>query len=179
MDDNQVRALDAVEQATLMITNEFHTKKGVILRTRKVKTTIIQHAWRALQEPKAPMIFIAELGRYEENPNDPGYVEALSNYHLAKGSATVNVYLMMGCDPKFIPEDVFGINDDGWTLELQELDMNIPGTDKPGARKVAWLQYYVLEDIQETAELQKQIMRQSGLVLAEDVQEVENSFRDK
>lgn len=178
MDQDQMHALDAVEAATMQLTNEFHTIKGVILRTRKVKTTIIQHAWQALKEPKPPMIYIDELKRYEDNPNDPGYIEQLSIYQVAKATSTVNVYLMLGCDPKFIPEGVYAVNDDGWTDELAELDMNIPGPDKPGARKVAWLQYYVLEDNNEIAELQKQIMRQSGIVFQEDVVAAEKSFRD-
>lgn len=179
MDEEQTRVMDAVEQATSILANEFRTKSGVILRTRKVKTSIVRNAWKALKEPKPPMIWIEALGRYEENPNDPSYGEAIGNYNLARADATQNVYLMLGCDVKYVPDGYPLPGDDSWTEALEELELTIPSKDKPGARKVAWLLYHVLEDQVEQAELQKQIMRMSGLVLEEDVKEAEDSFPDK
>lgn len=153
--------------------DRFVCKSGVVLKTRKVKLSIIRDAWKQLHRPQVPTTFIEELGRWEENPNDPNFLEELQEYNITKSNITINVLLMMGTQPHFIPDGVPAVDSD-WTAEFAEAGLNIPET--PKAKYVAWLRYIVLEDHEEENELQQNVMRMSGIVQEKDAQEAESSF---
>ncbi len=176
LNDVQERALESSNGIPKLM-NEFVTASGVILRTRKVKPPIVMAIIKNIEVPRVPKIFIEELGREEENPNDPFYKDAMDMYLANRASAMTRAYMMFGSDPKFVPDD-FQMPDDDWHVELEEAGITVPSVDKKRLRYVAWLEYVVLEDANETAELQKQIMRLSGMTFEEDVKEAEESFPD-
>lgn len=163
---------DTVTSAT---SNEFHCANGVILRLNPVKSSLVRKSWQHLERPSVPRFFIEDKQRWEENPNDPDYKQAVKEFQADRAEIVANTYYMLGTVAKFIPENISPVDSKDWEEILEIINEKVPA--KPLARYLYWLKYYVLDD-DESLELMKSVMRFSGVVLSEDVDEAEESFRD-
>ncbi len=60
--------------------NTLTLSNGVVLRLKSVPAFLAAQFTRKIQRPKPPRQFIERLGREEENPDHPDYLEALEKY---------------------------------------------------------------------------------------------------
>src|SRR3990167_1584507 len=110
MEDNNL-----LDQLTLIKTEDtFTASNGVVLKLHKVPRMIIAEAGRAMKYPKPPVVFIEDKGREEENPNDPDYIEQVSDINWRRGKLAVDTHLALGTSIISIPQEVYPPESDEW-----------------------------------------------------------------
>lgn len=167
-----LKALDTIK--TDFEEDVFTSKTGVKLKINKVNRLIVLDAVRKIRDPKIPMVYIETKNRSEENPNDPDYLQAKQEADLDRGMTTINVYLAFGTKPTFIPENKEGPEGQTWSVDYNEVGLDIPQGGR--GRYVAWLKYYALLE-EEVNDLSLMAMRYSGATLEEDVAKSTTNFQ--
>ena len=133
---NEVKPLDGPP--------EWVSSQGIRFGFKPVPRMIIVDAVGKIKDPKVPMVMDPDKGRVEENPNDPDYLEELSELNIRRGKLTMDIYLAMGARVLELPEDIEPCESDAWIEALEEFGLEIPR--KGRARFVAWMKYYALSD---------------------------------
>jgi len=151
------------------------SSNGIVFRFRPVSRLIITDAIRRIKDPKPPLVMDPDKGRMEENPNDPDYVEAVADADYRRGMLAVDVYLSMGTEVVYRPEELESVESTGWSDDLESFGLEIPARGR--ARYVAWVKYYALTD-EETNTLTLMAMRHGGATLEDDVAEALAGFQD-
>lgn len=79
---------------------------GVIVEAKQLPVGYGANIARQHQakKPKPPRLFVPELGREEENPDDPDYLDALRQWQLEFAMSSLNLAMAFGIEVKFIPE---------------------------------------------------------------------------
>lgn len=153
---------------------QVHLSNGVILNIRQVAPLLIRRAAANVPKPKIPVVWLEEKGREEPNPYHPDYLAAMAEYQELVSEAGLNAMLLTGTSPASLPDGMSGPDDNGWTEELEALDIAIP-TSKPG-RYLAWLQFVALKSLADFYSVGEAVGKASGLS-EEDVQTAIESFR--
>lgn len=157
----------------------FTTSEGLKFKLYKVNSHIILEANKQMREPKVPVVFIADKGREEENPNDPDYQAALQNFNMERGLLVVNTHLAFGTklmSQDNLPEGKQRLEEDEWTEDLREMfGIEVPAKGK--ARYLRWLKFHLLAEEDMNA-LAVAVMRYSGRVTEADVVQAEDAFRN-
>ena len=151
------------------------SSNGIVFRFKRVSRMIITDAGKKIKDPKVPLVMNDDKGRMEENPNDPDYVEALTDANYRRGMLAVDVYLAMGTEVVSCPEDIEPVESDIWKEDIELFGIDVPAKGK--ARYVAWLKYYALPD-DDTNALTLAAMRYGGATLEEDVTDAQAGFPD-
>lgn len=71
---------------------------GIKVRLVPVTSSMIDDMMSAIPEPKVPLWHNEERNRDEENPNDPTYIKAVSEYEKARGAAAMDGMVMFGIE---------------------------------------------------------------------------------
>ena len=151
---------------------------GVVLRFKPVPSLAIREAAMRIEAPAVPLVHIEDKDRDEENPNDPAYKLAVAEFEAARAMVANDVILLLGNDVVLpIPEDVAALDDDSWVRDLQLLGIEFD-PDHPGARKLAWLKFYVLRTDEDSVKALMGPMRSAGVGEA-DVAKAMASFPDR
>lgn len=167
--------IDEVEELIPEDPFKFVTASGVVLKLKKVSRLLVADASKKIKMPKVPTWINEEKGREEENPNDPDYLQAVQDAKYQQAMLVYTVYLAFGTEVESQPITMSQYFETDWADEIKEtLDIDIP--DKPKSRYVTWLKYVALDD-EEVNVIMTRIMRLSGTLKEEDVQEVMDSFR--
>lgn len=151
----------------------YKTGKGVVLKYNKISTDVVRRAWTAIPVPKPPEVWIEDHGRYEPNPADPGYNNELSVYSNKVSACIHQIIMMRAIDVFSVPETIPTADSDEWFEGLEDY-FEIPKGRL--ARKAMWLLDYILDDL-ERDEIIQDIMKLSGMVPEEKVEEAQESFR--
>lgn len=159
--------------------NIFVCEKGVRFKLSKVKAFVLQEAQKRVKEPTVPSVYIKEDDRWEENPNDPDYLDARDQTRADRSVIVTNILLGLGTRVDgAVPNDVFDVGSDEWVQELSFAGIEVPAGDVPSEklpRYVAWMKFYLLEN-NEIRQLIDKISRYSGLIDEVEVAEKIESF---
>ena len=136
---------------------------------------LIRQAAANLPEPQVPRTYIEELGREEENPEDPDYLAACEEHDGRTFEVTSNMFLAVGTSILEVPDGVDKPDDDGWLQVLEAVGIPID-TSTPARRYLAWLQYYALAEQSDLLLLIGAVAARSG-VQEGAVQVAAKSFR--
>ena len=118
---------------------------GVVVQTKRVPWALVAavDARMGRSRPKPPVVFLAQRGRQQENPDDPDYKAALQSWETDKALATYDVFLLEGIDVISTPKELGGPNDQDWIERMEALGEDV----STGARrKVRWLRYVAAPD---------------------------------
>lgn len=180
---NSSDVLDATESVSQNVSsgvapaaNVWTSPRGLKLKLYKVNRMVVAEAGSRIDMPEIPKVLNPDQDRWESNPNDPDYLEAVQLANLRRSMACVNVYLALGTKPVEVPSELTAWEDETWATDLEELGLDIPPATRKNSRYCAWLRFYALEDDDFTA-LLRATMLYSGHVSEEQVAEVVDSFR--
>lgn len=169
--------LDKLEALTSVKRNSagpYTTERGIVLKYYKVSADLVRKAYSAIPVPQPPMVYIESRNRQEPNPHDPGYLHSLNAYSNETQLAIHTIYLMRGVEIATLPPGVPGPDSSEWYEGIEDVIGGVP--QGATARKTAWLLYYALNDT-EKDEVLEDLMKFSGLITEEKVQEALDSFR--
>jgi hypothetical protein len=148
---------------------------GVTLHAERVPNLIFLEVTRRFKAPKVPRYMNADLGREEDNPGDPDYIEAYNQYQADLSVAVIDTMVVVGTSLASVPEGVYGPSDEGWTKRLRIIGID-PGEDEM-ERYLKWVKYYAASKDEDINRIAETVGRLSG-VAEEDVAEAIDQFRN-
>lgn len=149
---------------------------GLKLKLYKVISQVVAEAGAKVEIPRPPKSYLKDQERWEENPSDPDYLEALQRAKVRQGIASIQIYLALGTAVISLPEGKGAAETEEWATDLEELGVEIPPVSRRNSRYCAWLRFYMLNDADFTS-LIRATMLYSGHVSETQVAEVVDSFR--
>lgn len=170
-------AVAAAEAEGSEASREFRLANGVTLSLKPVPPLLMRRAVANLSPPKVPTVYIDEKGREEENPNDPAYVAAVSEYEQKTFDVGINVLLLAGTAIADVPSGVSAPEAEEWVEQAKMLGVEVD-VSSPRARYLSWLQLYALSSLDEIVRVTGAVGRLSN-VREEDVTASVASFRRK
>lgn len=185
--ESEIESIEAVSRAVDRIVRrgrlaEFELTNGIVLTIKPVPPLLINAINQEFQEqlPAPPKILIEEKGREEENPNDPEYLRQIGELAERQQEGVANLLLGVGTEIKFVPDDMFKPDDEGWVqqvqfaAELANKQLEIPSDGVK--RYLCWLRFYAMESNTDVALCQGLCMQLAGIREGE-IEEVVESFR--
>lgn len=166
----------AAEEAGTADTSVLTLSTGLRLRIKPTPAWLIQRAATTIPRPEPPRIHIEEADRWEDNPSDPTYTDALLVWESKTIEAGVNVMLATGTEVEDLGtlEPVEGTK---W-LEIVEYFGVALDSDLPVARYLLWLTCYALSDPLDFVKVVAACQRRSGIA-EEDAVTALQSFRNR
>lgn len=151
---------------------------GIVLMVSRVPATILVDVMAEVrrERPKPPVHYIERLGREEENPSDPDYIEAMESFKLRQAKIVGDAFLAAGTKLWSCPEGMPKPDDKDadWLENMRILNINIP--DGRRGRYLMWLKAVALVEQDDYAKVMEEVGRKSG-VRETDVQSAAESFR--
>lgn len=155
--------------------SRFRTPDGLVLRLRRVPQMTIYELGRKVKPPKVPLVHDEESGKDLENPLDPEYVAAMTEYTNTQGITTFTAILGLGTVLETVPDNIAPLDSDEWVEVLEEIGISFNSKNKM-LRYVAWLKFIVLNDDKVFTQLVNAVFRFSGFSTEADVQSAVDSF---
>jgi len=169
-------AAQAVEESKAPQSSVVTLSNGVKLRLKPVPPFLVRQAAMKLERPRVPRMDIGK-GREEDNPNDPSYLEALTDFENRSTDAALNVMLAAGTEVESIPKGVAGPLDDSWLELLEVLEVGVD-LKRPVARYLAWVRYVALATAADVTRITEAMSKGIGLT-EEEVEATAESFRNR
>jgi hypothetical protein len=149
---------------------------GVILTAKKISGFLMQEVVRQFPKPKPPMWHNEEMGREEPNPDNPKYVEELSEREANIGLAMIDLFIIAGSEYKSHPRSIPGPDDSSWVDDLQAIGMEVGENKKK--KYLMWIKYIAAPDEADMSLIIYEVGKKSG-VSEEAVASAADTFRSK
>lgn len=184
--ENEIGAIEAVSSAVERLTVkgrfiEFKLTNGIVLQVKSVPPLLIQGVTKEFVTPPPPKVYIEELGKDEENPNDPAYIREVEQLIEQQNTAITDLVLAMGTSCVSVPEGYFRPEEDGWIAAVKfatEITGRAVNIDEGHAvkRYLYWLRFYALET-QEDVIVANNLPLQVGGIRETEIDELVEFFR--
>lgn len=176
-DRDMDEAVDSAAAADAHDPSIFVASNGLRLRLRKVPRMLIIDASKRLKPPTVPKTWDDDKQREIENPADPEYRAAVTEFQLQMGLLTMNVYFTLGTSViEPVPADIIPLDSSEW---VEMVRMLFPEADIPDTgprRRLAWMKYHAMPD-EDHIGLLSALARLGGQVAEEDATKAQESFR--
>lgn len=158
--------------------DEIVVSTGVKFGIRDVPVMAFRDLQKRLEQgrPHAPVHFIEDKGREEENPNDPDYQDALTKWNEETEMKLMDFVLMKGVEVTKITNGVEPIDSKNWAEECKYLGIEV--ADSGGVRYLQWLKYVACPTADDISKLVLGAGRKLG-VTEEDVAEAATIFQNR
>ena len=137
---------------------------GVVLRVKAVPQSLFGDIVARYPEPEPPVAFIADKGREEENPDDPGYLKRVMANNAAIAKAMSDAVLLLGTAVESMPDGFPGIDAVEWQDELRLLGYDLKS---PRARYLAWVKFKAGPALADYQAVWKAVGRLTGVTEAD------------
>ncbi len=175
MNDNREKTVvKAVREAKVTPNSLVTLSNGVTLRTKRVPNMIFLDITRKFRAPKVPKFMNEDIGREEDNPNDPEYIEAYNQYQADIASSIVDTMLLLGTEFVSAPKDIDPPSGKKWSSKLKVL--GIDSGDDESLAYLQWIKYYAAAEDTDINAIVAAVGRLSG-VSEEDVADAVDQFR--
>jgi hypothetical protein len=151
---------------------------GIVIRCKPVPRVLFEELLASMPEPEAPVIYLEDKQRSEENPNDPAYLREQKDWIKRLGLATINTMILFGTAIESIPDDIDPPGAAHWRERLALVGL-APSDDSEDAQYLFWIRCYAAASAQDLAALQGGVTRLSGQILEQAVGEAARSFRNR
>jgi hypothetical protein len=159
--------------------NEMVLTTGVVLGIKPVNRLVLSDLMRKYERPKPPLVFNKDIGRAEENTQDPDYISRMVKYDTDIAMGIMDIMFMLGTTVISVPTGKKGLPlvDDNWDDGYDSIGID---TGKKGTKKryLSWLKYIAATGENDPNEIALAIGKLSG-VAQEDVETAASLFRHK
>ena len=109
MAERKVQIADMLKKHRQNFSKPIRLSTGEWAWLRPVSASIISEAQLSVQNPKVPTFYNKDKEREEENPSDPGYLDAIAHANEQRNAIGIETMVMFGvelCDEEGNPRDV-------------------------------------------------------------------------
>lgn len=148
---------------------------GVVLKPKKIPSLALAELANKYKPPKVPKFFNKDIGREQENPNDPDYVSELKQYELNLSTATVNTMIVLGTEIVSIPDNVMSLSSNEFIDLLSSFDVDTNNLNKYKLY-LLWVKYVAAPEDKDLELILEGVGSLSGVV-ERDVEREAQKFR--
>ena len=151
---------------------------GIVFKAKAVPLNAFDIVRRKCNEvkPKVPVKYMPEKDRDEQNPNDPEYLDALSEWDSNYAEAILDMVFAVGITVVSIPDGMYNADDKEWAETFVALGFDIP--DGGQGRFLKWMKLYAAVTVDDMIQLQGACSRMTG-VPEKDVADAAAAFRSQ
>lgn len=160
--DEDLKAVQAVEEATKAQDNTIELSTGVVLRGKKANPLVLIDVMAAFPRPKPPIWFNENMGREMENPDDPDYQERVRAWEMESSSATLSAFIQLGTELVSVPKGFPKPDDKAWLDEYELLGLPIRPQNKAW-RYLKWVKFKAVADEHDLERIRDMVGRLSGV----------------
>jgi hypothetical protein len=173
--ERSLRRLNAAEKRQEKGSKIMVLSTGVELEALVVPPMLLTDiAGEAMRErPRPPVTYVEAVDRDEENPDDPVFKEALSNWQAGVLIDLNNAYILVGTRLVSKPDGLPGWDDADWLDEMKLLGRRVGSRRQ---RYLAWIKYVAAPTGEDITLIVREVGRLSG-VSERDVQESIDGFQ--
>lgn len=170
--DTDFKAATAVDKTLQPQDGTITLSSGVVLRGKQANPLILVQVMAAFPRPQPPVMYMQQMGREVENPDDPNYLEALQSWKMEYSNAIVTAMIILGTELVSKPKKMSGPDDNEWLEEYSLLGTPTHPRNKSW-RYLTWVKFKAMKD-EKDMELIKEIVgrlsgvRESAVKSAED-----------
>jgi hypothetical protein len=174
-DQDIANAIDAEGQAD---DNLIRLSTGVVLVAKQANPNILIRVMTAQERPTPPVVFIKNMGRDMENPDDPDYIKRVQAWEMNYNNSMLNALVGLGTELKSKPKAMQGPDGDDWLDEYKMLGLPVH-PESPSWRYITWVLFKAAVIDKDTQAIGNKVKNLSGVKEA-DVQAAETfPGRDK
>lgn len=161
-EDLDSKVLGAVEDATKPQDNLIRLSTGVVLRGHMAPPLVLMQVMSAFPRPSVPVVFIKDMGREMENPDDPDYLLRVKEWKTQQSDVMLVAMISTGTELVKCPKGMPGPDDDQWIDEYSLLNMPMH-RDNKAWRYLRWVQFKAALTTEDINEIVKVVGRLSGV----------------
>lgn len=162
----------AIDQSKEADDNLIRLSTGVILEAHQVNPNILIRVMAASPRPEPPVIFMKDMGREMENPDDPDYISRVQAWQLNYANGMLNVLVGLGTTLVELPKGMSGPYEEDWLKDYKLLGLPIH-PESPAWLYTTWVLFKAAVNEKDNDSIQKKVNRLSG-VKEEAVQAAES-----
>lgn len=173
--ERSLRRLAAAEQRQTKGPQRLTLSTGVELELLVVPPMLLSDiAGEAMRDrPRPPVTYVEAVDREEENPDNPDFKEALTNWQAGVLLDINNAYILKGTRLISKPNGLPGPDDAEWLDEMNLLGRRVATARQ---RYLAWIKYAAAPTSDDVTTIVREVGRLSG-VSERDVQESIEGFQ--
>ena len=161
-EDTELKTVEALEEAQKPEDNTITLSTGVVLRGKQAPPLLLMKILAAFPRPKAPVVYVKNMGREVENPDDPEFQAKVRAWQMESSNATLNALVLLGTELVRKPKKMPGPDDDEW-LENYSL-LGVPmRTENKQWRYLTWITYMAAPNTEDLNLIQEVVGRLSGI----------------
>lgn len=151
---------------------------GVVLLAKAANPNMLIRAMTSHRRPTPPLVFIKEMGRDMENPDDPDYISRVQAWQMEYSNAMLNVLIGLGTEVVTIPKGIEGPHPKkkdelpSWIKDYSAMGFPIL-PDSPAWRYITWIMFVAAPTEKDTQLIGAKVRALSGVKEA-DVRDAEN-----
>ena len=144
---------------------------GVELYVKQANPNILIRIMTAAKRPEPPIVFMKDIGREMENPNDPDYISRVKAWEMDYNSGMLSALIALGTSLKFKPKHLPAADKDEWIADYKSLGLPIMPESKSW-RYTTWVLFVAAVIDQDMKAIGDAVKKLSGVREA-DVQDAE------
>lgn len=148
--------------------NEVLLSNGILMRVMPTSQEVMRRMISQRERPKPPVQMIEELGREEENEDDPAYQDALEQYDQLLMDDTYRVLMFLGTEVVSVPPGWYMPEDPRWIHRLAAGGIKV-NEENEATRYVDWIQLYAIRTVYDNSKLIGALMARVGALKESEV----------
>ena len=163
-DEKTMKTLQAIESvdAVKSADNKITLSSGVVVRAKKVPPMYLITVMTKSPRPKPPVVFIKDMGRNMENPDDPNYIDRVKAWEMESNTAILDVLITLGTELVSTPKGISKPTEDKWLEIIDALDMP-KRPENESWRYLTWMKLIAATDENDLVIIQEAVGRLSGI----------------
>jgi len=145
---------------------------GVELYVKQANPIILIKIMTKEKRPEPPTVFMKDIGREMENPDDPDYIARVKAWEMDYNSAMLNALVGLGTSLKSKPKGLPSPDDDSWIADYKQYGLPT-APDSKAWRYIAWVQFVAAPVDKDIKLIGDKVKMLSG-VREEDVADAES-----
>jgi hypothetical protein len=174
LSNREDRVVDTI-QRTQTLDSIVRLSTGVELNVKRVPTAIFPDIMRNFPRPKPPRVMNEDMGRVEENPNDPDYIEDVTRWNNELSLSIMDAMIVMGTTLHSVPKGVQKPEDTDWVFDVEVSGLSVG--NNPRKRYLMWVKFVAAPGDDDLQGIMEAVGRLSG-VASGDVDDAVAQFRD-
>jgi len=160
--EETMKTLKSIEVAGKEPSNDITLSSGVVVRAKKVPPMYLITVMTRNPSPKPPIVFIKDMGRNMENPDDPNYIERVRAWERENNTAILDALIVLGTSLVSVPKGTPRPEKDDWLNIIKTLDMPMQ-PENESWRYLTWMKLIAATEEKDLTLIQEAVGRLSGI----------------
>jgi hypothetical protein len=135
---------------------------GVVLEAHQANPNVLIRIMTAQKRPSPPVVFIKNMGREMENPDDPDYISRVKDWEMGYNSGMLNALVGLGTSLHSKPKGMPGPDDDAWLKDYEAMGLPVI-RDSKAWRYITWVLFKAAVIDKDTALIGEKVKKLSGV----------------